>query len=170
MVMVDRHLERKGYFGRIMQSCHRVSRREVLERRDKRIEKVPLDGDGIELRFREHCSTPKTHRSLHRLQGASVTMVSSSDSPFRVCQDRGERERERLAICWSRSPIGGGAAMCIACICSRQPGPYRGTSYDMNHLVALAEIEMSCFIRAHQYWTISGNAVKWNGLDEREVV
>lgn len=98
-------------------------------------------------------------------------MVPSPGSPFYVCQDRegreGGREGGRIAICWSRLQLELEETCVLhthVCV-TGSPGlkmPYGGTSHNINHLIAWAEMEMSCFIRAHQYCTIyiSGNAVK----------
>lgn len=72
-------------------------------------------------------------------------------------------------MCWSRLQLELKQTFALHVCVPGSPGfrmLYRGTSHDMNLLVAQAEMEMSCFIRARQYCTIyiPGDAVKRKDL------
>lgn len=130
----------------------------MRRRGHKRTEFSIEDSDDIKPRLGD--SAVKPHRSTHRVQGASVTMVSGTASPFHVCQDEGGKE----TILFSRLHMEGNghAYMCVFVlrIPSRESGGFktlcsdRGSSHDLNHSVTTAELEMSHLISIPQAWVL----------------
>lgn len=138
-----------------------------LERRDKRIENIPLKTAMVS-------SRGSGNTVLHQKPTAAATECKVHLLPWYPAQAAPfmsvkTEEGGRLAICWSRLQLELEQTHALHVRIPSSPGfrmPYRGASHDMNHLVARAELEMSRLIRARWRCTIyiSGNAVKREDL------
>lgn len=166
MLVVDCHLGRRDYFGRIMRSYHRVNwkgGRGGVGRRDKRIENIPLKTAMVS-------SRGSGNTLLHQKPTAAASECKVHLLPWYPAQAAPFMSVKtgaggRLTICSSRLQLEPEQTCSLhVCIPSSQDFRmlYRGASHDMNHLVASAELEMSRLIRARRYCTIyiTGNAVK----------
>lgn len=149
MLVVDCHLGRGDYFGRIMRSYHRVNWGGGLERRDKRIDNIPLKTAMVS-------SRGSGNTVLHQKPTAAATECKVHQLPWYPAQAAPFMSVKtgaggRLAICWARLQLEPEQTCSLHVCIPSSPGCrmlYRGASHDMNHLVAGAELEMSRLIRA----------------------